>query len=231
MNKQPQEDNYLGMIVGNEHVEDTIKDFDARSADTDSYNNPELDAALRAQIAKKRNHIKANGILLLIKTAGKRAGVLLLGLCGLFTFLMITVEAFRLEFYNLVFVREDTEHFDYGITYSEQELKNMGFLYLPAYIPEEYSLTGTVAEVKKLTFSNADGEQITYIESYTYDVSIDNESNKEEIVIGGIYNGYIGQKEGKTFIVWNQDGICFFLTGEADPSTLVAIAESIKKLN
>lgn len=104
-------------------------------------------------------------------------------------------------------------------------------VYVPAYIPDGYTLTEEVNDMRSMHFlfyTNEEGQEIS-VEQLTFNVSmaVDTEGiTTEEITINGM-NGIIYSKRGLTSIIVNDNRYVHFVSGYESREELIKIVESL----
>ena len=104
-------------------------------------------------------------------------------------------------------------------------------VYIPSYIPEGYTLTEVVDDMRSMHFlfyTNEEGQELS-VEQLTLNVgmAVDTEDiTTEEITINGM-NGIIYSKRGLTSIIVNDNRYVHFVSGYEDREELIKIVESL----
>lgn len=104
-------------------------------------------------------------------------------------------------------------------------------VYVPAYIPEGYTLTEEVDNMRSMHFwyyTNEEGQEIS-VEQFVFRVSmsVDTEGiTTEEITINDM-NGIIYTKRGLTTIIVNDNRYVHFVSGYESREELIKIVESL----
>jgi hypothetical protein len=108
--------------------------------------------------------------------------------------------------------------------------ETIGDVYVPAYIPEGYTLTEEedMRLMHFFVYTN-EKEQVIYVEQFTLGVSmaVDTEGiTTEEITINGM-NGIIYSKRGLTTIIVNDNSYVHMISGYESREEIIKIAESL----
>ncbi len=104
-------------------------------------------------------------------------------------------------------------------------------VYVPAYIPEGYTLTEEIDEMRSMHFffyTNEEGQELS-VEQLTFNVSmaVDTEGiTTEEITINGM-SGIIYTKRGLTSIIVNDNRYVHFISGYESREELTKVVESL----
>jgi hypothetical protein len=149
----------------------------------------------------------------------------------------LSVEAFRVDFFNLVI--ETSQKF--SLVFQEEIVEEqMAYevpndwidYYYPTYLPDGYSLmdTRTLIDTKHMTFSNSDGQELRLIQGNLSSRSqIDTENGKViEVDIRGS-KGVLVVKDDISILNWSTNDMSFSIQGNVKESVLLAIAESVEK--
>lgn len=168
-----------------------------------------------------------------ITRISKRAAAVLVIITGIMSIVTISVDAFRVKFFNMVL--ETKEKFGlmfYEETYQEQQilLPEDWTGYAPSFLPEGYSLLDHEAgtSISRLTYINGDGDIIELLQGTMISNSqIDTENAKViDVDINGA-SGILAEKESEIIIGWSEKDSSLLLRGNLDRSTLLKVAEKI----
>lgn len=149
----------------------------------------------------------------------------------------LSVEAFRVDFFNLVI--ETSQKF--SLVFQEEIVEEqMAYevpndwidYYYPTYLPDGYSLmdTRTLIDTRYMTFSNSDEQELRFIQGNLSSRSqIDTENGKViEVDIRGS-KGVLVVKDDISILNWSTNDMSFSIQGNVKESVLLAIAESVEK--
>ena len=151
----------------------------------------------------------------------------------------ISVEAFRIKFFNMIV--ETTEKFS-TITHQEKEQldiqeelpKEWIDYYYPTFLPEGYFLVSAkeLNDTKHMIFENELNNEVIFRQSsLSSQTQVDSENGKViEVDVNG-NKGVIIEKKELTILSWNNNEIGFSIHGEIDKTTILEIANNIKKRN
>lgn len=167
----------------------------------------------------------------------KRIATVLLVISIAGSVVTLSVEAFRVDFFNLVI--ETSQKF--SLVFQEEIVEEqMAYevpndwidYYYPTYLPDGYSLmdTRTLIDTRYMTFSNSDEQELRFIQgNLSARSQIDTENGKViEVDIRGS-KGVLVVKDDISILNWSTNGMSFSIQGNVKESVLLAIAESVEK--
>jgi len=182
---------------------------------------------------KERNRKIRSKALKLSKTIA--TVLLVISIAG--SVVTLSVEAFRVDFFNLVI--ETSQKF--SLVFQEEIVEEqMAYevpndwidYYYPTYLPDGYSLmdTRTLIDTRYMTFSNSDGQELRFIQgNLSARSQIDTENGKViEADIRGS-KGVLVVKDDISILNWSTNDMSFSIQGNVKKSVLLAIAESVEK--
>jgi hypothetical protein len=182
---------------------------------------------------KERNRKIRSKALKLSKTIA--TVLLVISIAG--SVVTLSVEAFRVDFFNLVI--ETSQKF--SLVFQEEIVEEqMAYevpndwidYYYPTYLPDGYSLmdTRTLIDTRYMTFSNSDEQELRFIQgNLSARSQIDTENGKViEVDIRGS-KGVLVVKDDISILNWSTNGMSFSIQGNVKESVLLAIAESVEK--
>lgn len=161
-----------------------------------------------------RRSIAAASLILIILTASMSVEAVRMPVIRL-------TEKIYTEFSEILFENED------NIEYPQK----IEEVYLPSYIPEGYTLTEVVDDMRSMHFffyTNEEGQELS-VEQMTFNVSmaVDTEGiTTEEITINDM-NGIIYTKRGLTSIIVNDNRYVHFISGYESREELIKVVESL----
>ena len=162
-----------------------------------------------------RRSIVAASLILIILTASMSVEAVRMPVIRL-------TEKIYTEFSEILFENED------NIEYPQK----IEEVYLPSYIPEGYTLTEVVDDMRSMHFffyTNEEGQELS-VEQMTFNVSmaVDTEGiTTEEITINDM-NGIIYTKRGLTSIIVNDNRYVHFISGYESREELIKVVESLR---
>ncbi len=170
----------------------------------------------------------------------KRVAIILMIFILISTITIMSVEAFRIKFFNIIteWHEEYTRFRFQGQStnldknqLSEITQKNNGLIYTPTYIPEGYELLNMqeAGELYRINYTKED-EKITFIQSQIdkTDTAMDTEgADLIKIVILG-NEGYFIERDEINSLIWQNNEKVFTIHGALKQEELIKIAESIK---
>jgi hypothetical protein len=167
----------------------------------------------------------------------KRIATVLLVISIAGSLVTLSVEALRVDFFNLVI--ETSQKF--SLVFQEEIVEEqMAYevpndwidYYYPTYLPDGYSLmdTRTLIDTRYMTFSNSDEQELRFIQgNLSARSQIDTENGKViEVDIRGS-KGVLVVKDDISILNWSTNGMSFSIQGNVKESVLLAIAESVEK--
>lgn len=181
----------------------------------------EKNQKIRSKVLKLSKRIAA--VLIIVSIAG--------------SVVTMSVEAFRVRFFNLVI--ETSQKFS---LVSQEEINETQMVYdvlsdwtdyyYPKYLPEGYYLLNTrsLVDTRYMTFSNLEGNEMRFIQGNLSSQSqIDSENgNVINVEIRGC-KGVLVVKDDITILNWTTNDMSFSIQGNVEKSVLLAIAESVEK--
>jgi len=224
--------------VGYEHMNNICDETDRLLAE---YNELEVPDSLnqwfidynRKLIRKEKNQVIRRKVL---KSSKKITAVLIvISIAG--SIVTMSVEAFRVRFFNLVIVTSQkfslVSQEEIGETQVVYEMPNeWGTYYYPEFLPEGYDFSSTRAlnDTKIMIFSNGTNQDIVFSQGpLSGEPQIDSENgNVIEVDING-NNGVLAIKDDIKILNWSKNEMSFSIQGNVEESVLLAIAESIIK--
>lgn len=220
--------------VGEHHIDNICADIDRLKVEIEKVEVPEsLDDWFNQYIKNvKKQEKKKSMARKARKTSSRVAAILLILFVSLIT-LTLSVEAFRIQVYNLFF----TDHEEYSSIRIKQgstgdvDIEWESYYY-PTYIPEGFYVESTMdnAKMRVINYKNQKNEYIIFIQvpnGVNLDIDTEDGINKEMIVNSN--KAIFVKKEGKNILFWNNDEISFYLTSDLDIQKLILIAESLEK--
>ena len=188
---------------------------------------------LDAHLKKKKKAGKSALLSGLIKVA-----VTVFTLAAVFSALMLTVEAFRVEVLNFL-ISIESEYTLFKLGYDDQEAEKLIVdwknAYVPTYIPEGYNVSDVSYSdtAKKITLENkADGSFIIYTQSESGSISIDTENaSLIEMIKINNEDGTLSVKDSIATLVWKMDNSIFIVQGKISKDEAIKIAENVKFIN
>jgi hypothetical protein len=162
----------------------------------------------------------AAGVLILLISAGA---------------VTMSVEAFRVRFFNMLIDTKDTYSeisFETEDDYLEGIPEDWTNYYAMTYIPDGFTLSEVLDPVRSIymTYENMDFYIIFIQESLEVDSQIDTENRKIETITIGKDDGIIVKSNEEIMLIWNNDELCFSIISNLDEDTIIKIAENIKKI-
>ena len=156
----------------------------------------------------------------------------------IFSTMMVTVKAFRIEVLNfLISIEPQYTSFqlnDNGENQSDSKLiLTWANTYIPTYIPDGYVANNISYSdsVRKIIFTNqADDSSLIYTEYEAINsIAVDTEdaSIVESIKINN-HNGTLTVKNSTAALVWQMDNHLFIIKGELNKNELIKMAEGVK---
>jgi len=163
---------------------------------------------------KIRRSIAAASLILIVLTASMSVEAVRMPVIRL-------TEKIYTEFSEILFENEDNIEVP-------QKIEEV---YVPSYIPEGYTLTEEIDEMRSMHFffyTNGEGQELS-VEQLTFNVSmaVDTEGiTTEEITINGM-DGIIYTKRGLTSIIVNDNRYVHFVSGYESRKELIKVVESL----
>jgi hypothetical protein len=167
----------------------------------------------------------------------KRIATVLLVISIAGSVVTLSVEALRVDFFNLVIQASQKFSLVFQEEINEEQMvyevpNDWIDYYYPTYLPDDYFLmdTRTLIDTKYMTFSNLDGQELRFIQgNLSARSQIDTENGKViEVDIRGS-KGVLVVKDDISILNWSTNGMSFTIQGNVKESVLLAIAESVEK--
>ena len=184
----------------------------------------QFEKALGRAAGKKSGRNKK--IVRLINRAMASAAVLVI----VFLISMVTVDAFRMEVFNLLF-RADPKYTT--ISVQPDDPMSANGTKLPKYIPEGYAISNQMSDdsYSQITYTVKDNpEKIIMYDVYTKEnaINIDTEDtqNAQKVMINGAEATVI-LKNDLTNIVWTAGSHIYYISGTVSTEEIIKMAESI----
>lgn len=220
--------------VGEHHIDNICADIDRLKVEIEKVEVPEsLDDWFNQYIKNvKKQEKKKSMARKARKTSSRVAAILLILFVSLIT-LTLSVEAFRIQVYNLFF----TDHEEYSSIRIKQgstgdvDIEWESYYY-PTYIPEGFYVESIKesGNTRVIYFRNANNEYITFTQAPNgAGFSLDTEDGIKREVVVNSNKAILTEKEGKNTLIWNDDEISFYLTSTLEAQKLIFIAESLEK--
>jgi len=221
--------------IGEHHVDNICDEIDSLKEEIDKIEIPEtLDDWFDGYVKNARKKDNQKRINVKMRSISSKTAVILLVLFLSFVTLTFSVEAFRIQVFNLLFMDHD-EYSNVKIEREPAEDKTIiewDHYYYPAYIPEGFYIESVsdLANVRQIKFRNSSGKYIdfTQIPNGTY-VSLDTEGGEKKDVEIENRKAVLTVKEGKNILFWNNEEYSFYLTSNLELEKLIFIAESLEK--
>ncbi|MDY0236410.1 MAG: DUF4367 domain-containing protein [Gudongella sp.] len=221
--------------IGSIHAENTAREADdiiEKSKDLDF--PEELDHWFKGYLGEAIKKDKKNKFKSSFISIAKRAAIIFIVLAiGGFATTM-SVEAYRIRFFNLV--TEVTERYtSFSLEEESDKITSSNIIleksfFYPTYIPIGYieSDAQSYGELRVVYFENDNGDKIEFLQSgLNSDFQLDTEDAiTEDITING-YKGFLVSKEGLKTLLWFTDTNSFLLMGKLDQQEIVSMAESL----
>lgn len=222
--------------IGSIHAENTAKEADDIIEKARDIDYPEeLDCWFEGNINDFIKEEKQNKFKNRFSSIAKRAAIFLI-ILGLGAFVTtMSVEAYRIRFFNLI--TEVTEKYtNFSIERESDESNNedvvLGKSYFyPGYIPAGYKRSDAQnhGELRIVYFENTEGNRIEFLQTeLDSNFQVDTEdATTEDININGS-EGILVSKEGVKTLLWFTDTNSFSIMGKLNREEIVSIAESIE---
>ena len=185
----------------------------------------QFEKALGRAVGKQSGRNKK--IMRLINRAMASAAVLVI----VFLISMVTVDAFRIEVFNLLF-RADPKYTT--ISMQADETMSVGDIKFPEYIPEGYVISSEMSDNyhSHITYTVKDNsEKVIMYNVYTKDstVNIDTEDsqNAQKVLINGTEATVI-IKNDLTNVIWTANSHIYYICGTVSIEEITKMAESIE---
>ena len=189
-----------------------------------------VDLRLKATEKNQRNH-RASKIF-------TRAAAAMLALVVMFSAMMLTVRAFRIQVLNfLISIEPEFTSFQLKDNSDNQNngqlIVNWTNAYVPTYIPKGYEVSSISYSdsAKKIIFTKQeDDSSIVYTEYDTKNsiaVDTENASLVETVKING-QEGTLSVKDSITSVVWIKDNHLFTIQGQVSTDEAIKMAEGVR---
>ncbi|MEA1975052.1 MAG: DUF4367 domain-containing protein [Bacillota bacterium] len=224
--------------IGYEHVNNICDETDELLKKYKDIEIPEsLDKWFRTYKIKNDRKIKFKKFKKSALLVSKRVAMFLIAVVIITLTLTISVEAFRLKFFNIFVETNDKYSFvktdeNIKVDYLEKIPNEWTSFYYPKILPEGYKFLKAIKvnNAKYIFFNNAKNEEICFIQdSMNSESQLDSEGGLIiEVDINGI-EGIIIFKEESNIINWHNNNQNFYIQGNVEKTMLLKMAESILK--
>jgi len=221
--------------IAEQHIDNICADMDSLNNEIDRIDIPEtLDDWFNQYIESinKENTRKKTKVKL--KNISSRVAVILAVVFISIATLSLSVEAFRVQIYNLF----STDHNEYSnVRIREESLEDLKIpewdnYYFPTYIPKGFYIefTNELVDIKELKFTNGSGKFIYFSQTPNgTNVSLDTEGGEKSEVVIKDRKAILTVKEDKNILIWNNEEFSFYLSSNLEAEKLIIIAESLEK--
>ncbi|MEA1974617.1 MAG: DUF4367 domain-containing protein [Bacillota bacterium] len=224
--------------IGYEHVNNICEETDQLLKKYKDIEVPKsLDEWFRTYKIKNDRKIKFMKFRKSALLVSKRVAMFLIAVVIITLTLTISVEAFRLKFFNIFvetnakysFVKTDE---NIKVDYLDKIPKEWSSFYYPRLLPEGYKFLKAIEvnNAKYIFFNNAENKEICFIQdSMNSESQLDSEEGLIiEVDINGM-EGIIILKDESNIINWHNNNQNFYIQGNVEKSILLKIEESILK--
>ena len=162
------------------------------------------------------------------------AAIFLVILIASLAVLTVSVEAFRMKFFNLFIEKTETHttvkvEEEIDVILDEELWQNTYWL---THLPDGYQFSSKEIfnETKLQLYTSLDDRLITFAQGEIGAVfQLDTESaNMEEVDING-HKGMVSEKSSMSILFWSNEESSFYLTGDLEVKMLIEMAEKIEK--
>ena len=223
------------------HVDNIIEESKIIDQDPSPTPSPEFERKMKKLIKdherkEKIKHLKNKTVRYLPKAA-----IFFFVLIGSLSLAITSIDALRVKVLNIIVeiqdqytsIRMEDEDVLSDTSQSGNQIPPPDWNgYVPNYIPEGFSIT----EIEKrqvlsvIYYENNEGKIIRFTQysSSNTDLRIDTENAAVQQIFIRDIEALLVEKQERVSIIW-EDEYLFYITGEADKSELIKIAESLKK--
>ena len=215
--------------IGEMHLENICRGLDEQKEEIDRIQVPEsLDAWFIRFMDQHRKKESRGRLFTGLRKASSKAAVILLVLFVSMMVITVSVDAFRIKVYNLLF--ESNEKYSSVRVDELGDEMNWEDFYFPAYVPKGFQVKSAreLKQVRIIEFTDDKGEYITFFQSTNgNDMQMDTEAGDQREVMVNDRVAILSEKSGKSILFWHNDECSFWLTSGLDGEVLVRIAESV----
>jgi|BioPla2DNA2_1021312.scaffolds.fasta_scaffold09352_7 hypothetical protein len=222
-------------MIGEAHIDNIIEELEKDKNDIDKMTVPKsLDNWLdsferrRKKISNRKKWLKRT------RKLSSRAAVFLVILIACMTVVTMSVDAFRIRFFNF-FINEKE---NYTEIEKREDVSNQGvpdievenFFYL-SYVPTGYSFKSytTLGDSIVIQYSS-DEETIIFNQSKgDANYQLDTEGAEIRVVPIGEGSGQLILKDDRIMLFWSINEESFLIQGEASEQEIIKMAENLKK--
>lgn len=181
-----------------------------------------------------------------ILSISKKIAVCFMFVLLLNTTLLITVEAYRVSFFNLCVTVKDgftTFVFTENTGSSKPDMSGIpeewDTVYVPAAVPKGFSIENSIStgNIKRIIYVDKDNKltiNFSYYPIKSSTFSIDTEDAQMDRISIDSNTGYVSVKdsegEERTSVVWNDETTAFSIISTLDKNTVISIAKSVEKI-
>jgi len=220
--------------IGEHHVDNICDEIDSLKEEIDKIEIPEtLDDWFDGYVKNARKKDNQKRINVKMRSISSKTAVILLVLFLSFVTLTFSVEAFRIQLYNLLFFDHD-EYSNIKIEQEPAEDKTTikwKHYYYPTYLPDGFYIENAkeIENVREIKFFNNSGEYILFVQTPNGTAfSLDTEGGEKKEVEVNNRKAILAKKEGKNILIWNNDEFSFYLISNIEIENLIIIAESLE---
>lgn len=186
---------------------------------------------LNAHLKKARRKKQAPKIL-------RRTLVAVASVVIVFSTMMLTVQAFRIQVLNFL-INIEPKYTSLGLNSSNNDqssgklVVNWANAYMPTYIPKGYKIgsISSTESTKKIVFNNLNNDSTVLYTDYIspYSIAIDTEGASliQSIIISG-QEGTLAVKGSTTTVAWKIDDHLFTIQGQLSTDEVTKMAEGVK---
>lgn len=220
--------------VGEHYIDNICADIDGLKDEIDMTEVPEtLDDWFEQYVKNIRKEETQKRAMRKVRNISSRVAVILLVLFIPLITLTLSVEAFRLQVYNLFF----TDYNEYSSVKIKQaptenvtiEWKNY---YFPKFIPEGFYVESINenTNIKTIIFKNKNNEKMTLTQSLNgTGFSLNTEEGLKKEVVVKNRKAILVQQDGMNILFWNNEEFSFCLFSTLEVEVLIIVAESLEK--
>ncbi len=222
------------------HVENILAEYPVEDDfNPDFVLPPEFDRRMKKLIAKQERKIKLNRIRKKAVKYLPKVAIFFLIILGTLSITLVSVQALRVKSLNVIL--DIKNQYTSIKTNDENNLQNQEAKvqlpqdwkgYFPEYVPANFKIFNIEENsiVNIISYKNTQGQTIKFKQyiSENADVRIDTENAQVQNIKIHNQDALVAEKEGLVSIAWKEDFL-FLLTGEADVTELIKMANSVQK--
>jgi hypothetical protein len=222
-------------MIGEAHIDNIIEELEEDKNNIDKLIVPKsLDNWFESFERGRKKEVNRKKWMKRARKLSSRAAVFILVLIACMTVVTMSVEAFRIRFFN--FFIEENEN--YTEIEKREDVSNQGvpdievenFFYL-SYLPTGYSFESYTVVGDSIIIQYSSGEEIIIFNQSKGDANyqIDTEGADIRGIPVGEGSGKLLLKDGRSILLWSFDEYSYYIKAHINEEEIIKMAENLKK--